>query len=113
MDNTEKVWKKLNGLRLETGHVIELAKYEDNDRPALVVFLDDEPWCTITVNLPETKLGEYEFHVKHETSNMCVDMFDALIDANVAAPTGVHVSAGLVEKYAEVWTLTESFIDHA
>lgn len=112
MDNTEKVWKKFHGLRLETGHVIELAKYSDNGRPALTAYLDDEAWCRITVNLPEAKLGEYEFHVKHETRNMCGEFFDAIIGANIATPTGIHISAGFVEKYAEVWTLTKWFIDH-
>ena len=46
-----------------------------------------------------------EFFVRYETKKYSPDVLQAFIDEGIAHPTGRDVSAGFVEKYAEVWKL--------
>lgn len=101
------LWEKLNNRKLKNGeYQLELHQY-GNGRPAVLVYSSTgEPECRLTVNLEDEPLGDDEFHVRLEDRRFSGAVFQALIDEGVAQPTGRVVSAGYVERYAEVWKLS-------
>lgn len=107
MTERERIaWERLDGLVL-AGFTLELSKY-GNGRPALQAFTDEgEPYCTVTVNLVDRQVGEGEFFVKRELQDYGgAPLLQALVEAAIAYPTGVTVSEGWSECYAEIWRLT-------
>lgn len=71
----------------------------------MAIAADGIPEVTITVNMVDAELGEGEFHVRHEARRHAPIVFDGLIQAGIAAPTGRTIGAGYVENYAEIWKL--------
>lgn len=100
-------WKKLDKLKICKGKY-EIALYQyGNGRCCLQILNieEQEPECSATVNLVDDEIPLNEFFVRYETKNFCQDVFQAFIDEGIAHPTGRDVSAGYVEKYAEIWKL--------
>ena len=87
------------------GFTIQLGRY-GNGRPALTIYgSDGVPHDRVTVNLVDHPLEDGEFHVKLETVRTTPKFLRALKAEDIAHPTGVIVSSGRVEDYAEVWSL--------
>lgn len=101
-----ELWQRLHNRRIKSGeYQLELHQYR-NGRPAVLVYgSTGEPECRLTVNLEDASLGDDEFHVRFEDRQFSEPVFQALIDEGLAHPTGRVVSAGYVERYAEVWKL--------
>lgn len=97
-------WSMLDGKELD-GCVLRLGMYPSN-RPALQAFTPQgEPECVVTVNLPEHPLEPHQFHARREVMRLAPHVFQAILDAGIARPTGQTVGAGWVKEYAEVWEL--------
>ena len=96
---------RFDGL-LIAGLTLKVEQYP-NGRPALQAFTEEwEPWCMVTVNLPDERLEPGEFFVHHSTREYDEPgLLRAIEEAGLARFTGRTVSAGFVEKYAEVWSL--------
>ena len=108
MDEQEKkAWVALDNRVLSSGHLLTLREYS-NGRGALQAITPDgvEVECTVTVNLVDEKIAGDEFHVRFEARKHSDAVFQALIADGIAEPTGKVVSAGWVERYAEVWRLS-------
>lgn len=106
MTDANTLWYRLHGLTLGD-YTLQLAQYSYNNRYSLQAYISKthEPECSVTVNLDNENIEDDEFFVRFETRKYSPDVFQALIDAQIAEPTGRVVSAGYVERYAEVWKL--------
>lgn len=80
-------------------HMVLRFSVYDNDRLAIQLFKDLEPYATITVNLPNDYLDEGEFFVKTWAENE--DITAILKQSDIFIDTGRRVSTGFVQ--AEVW----------
>lgn len=77
-------------------------QYANNGRVAyLLQTTAGEPWCDVTVNLPEVQLGDGQFAVKTWGEQQM--MREPLLSSGVFRDTGRRVPAGFAQ--AEVWTL--------
>lgn len=100
-----KAWEALHDRKLGEC-ILQLDRYCHGDRASLQAYTEDgEPECSITVNLDEQSIEDDEFFVRFETVRYAGPIFEALTKENIAHPTGRIVSAGYVERYAEVWKL--------
>lgn len=102
----QEAWGALDGKVLTSGHTLRVSWYR-NGRVSLEAITPDgsEVECRVTVNLVDNTLEEFEFHVRFEDRMYAGAVFDALRSSGLALPTGKVVSAGFVERYAEVWKL--------
>lgn len=98
-------WKRCQGFKLPGGYRLELGMYSNRRGALTAIGSDGIPECTVTVNLVDAELGEGEFHVRHEVRRHAAIVFDGLVQAGLAAPTGKTIGSGYVENYAEVWRL--------
>lgn len=83
--------------------VATLHQYAGGRAAVIVSGLDGSPYCKLTVNLPEYELGETEFFVK--LGDAADAVAEAFAQQGIIERTGRIVSAGFVERYAEVWRL--------
>lgn len=105
-------WEALNELPLtiQTGgsrgvYTLRVGQY-GNRRPAFQVFgPQQEPWETLTTNLPEELLGDDEVHVKVNVNDIG---YRALLREAFFEVVG-EVPSGHVAVYAEVWRLKPCF----
>jgi hypothetical protein len=104
-DREIAAWRRCQGYKLPGGFRLELGMY-GNGRGALTAIASDGiPEVTITVNIVEAPLEEGEFHVRKEARRHAGLVFDGMMQAGLASPTGKVIGAGHVEQYAEVWKL--------
>lgn len=78
--------------------------YVDGDRTALTLITDDEfeePWATLTVNIPNATIEEDEILVKAWSENEKVA--EVALQTGLFEDTGKRVPTGY--EYAQVWKL--------
>lgn len=77
-----------------------------NGRPAFQVLGPrQEPWETLTTNLPDELLGDDEVHVKENGHD--VGLRKLLLDTGFFEKEDAAIAAGHVAAYAEVWRLRQ------
>lgn len=79
----------------ETVTVTPVLGYYDNGRLAIRLVTEDEPWATVTVNLPDDRLNHGEVFVKTWAEN--ADTVIALLEAGWLERTGRVVQSGFVQ----------------
>lgn len=76
-----------------------------NGRGAVQVYADSEPYCVLSVNLPDEPLEADEFFCRTgaEQHTDIKPVRAAVLGLRIFEPTGVFVSSGFVEDYATRW----------
>jgi hypothetical protein len=96
------IFAKLNNLPIAGIGKLVVVKYSDGDRVAIQAkSLDNEPYGTLTVNIPECPLDENKGEILVKTWSENERFSKTVFDTGLFEDTGKRFGTGFVE--AQVW----------